>query len=123
MGRPQQEELARSENTDLQPDYAETRIEAHGRRAPDEEDDGAGPVPAENRPGHHPEHEQDQPPPGAMAARLGVPPERRAWGLVARAAGLPFRWGATALDAVARALERIDGDRTPEPDETEAPAP
>ena len=30
------------------------------------------PVPEDNRPGHHPEHEQDRPDPDAFAARFGV---------------------------------------------------
>ena len=38
----------------------------------------AGPVPEDNLPGHHPDHEQDQPDLTAMAERLGaIPPERR----------------------------------------------
>lgn len=111
MGRPQQPELARSENTDLQPDYAETRIEAHGHKAPDREDADEGPVPAENQPGHRPEHEQDKPR-AAMAARLGVLPDRQGWRIITKAVSLPFRWGATVLDAVARGLERLE----PEPD-------
>lgn len=109
MGRPQQPELARSENTDLEPDYAETRIEAHGHRAPEEEDSDRGPVPPENRPGHRPDEEQDKPK-AAMAARLGVLPDHRGWRVVTRAASLPFRWGATILDAVARGLERLDSE-------------
>lgn len=117
MGRPQQPELARSENTDLQPDHAETRIEAHGHRAPDREDADEGPIPEENRPGHRPDEEQDKPR-AAMAARLGVLPDHRGWRVVIRAASLPFRWGATVLDAVARGLERLgpesDRERTRE---------
>lgn len=45
----------------------------------DEGPDGPrGPVPVENQPGHHPPTEQDQPDPGAFAARFGMvedPPE------------------------------------------------
>lgn len=38
----------------------------------------AGPVPEDNLPGHHPDHEQDQPDLTAMAERLGtVPPGER----------------------------------------------
>ena len=33
-----------------------------------------GPVPEDNQPGHHPEHEQDRPDLDAMAARLGAVP-------------------------------------------------
>lgn len=42
-----------------------------------------------------------------MAARLGVLPDHRGWRVAIRAASLPFRWGATVLDAVARGLERL----------------
>lgn len=34
----------------------------------------AGPVPEDNLPGHHPDHEQDQPDLTAMAERLGTVP-------------------------------------------------
>jgi hypothetical protein len=34
-----------------------------------------GPVPADNQPGHHPEHEQDQPDLDAFARRLSIAPE------------------------------------------------
>lgn len=34
-----------------------------------------GPVPEDNRPGHHPEHEQDQPDLDAFARRLSIAPE------------------------------------------------
>jgi hypothetical protein len=42
--------------------------------------DDLGPVPEENRPGHHPEVEQDQPPGEAFARRLGLvaPPDEDA---------------------------------------------
>jgi hypothetical protein len=34
--------------------------------------DDVGPVPEDNRPGHHPDHEQDKPDPDAFARRLGL---------------------------------------------------
>ena len=43
-------------------------------RAP-RESDPIGPVPEDNQPGHHPEHEQDQPDLDAFARRLSIAPE------------------------------------------------
>jgi len=36
-------------------------------------EEGAGPVPEANRPGHRPEHDQDKPEGADVAASLGVP--------------------------------------------------
>lgn len=70
MSNPQQPELARSRKTPAQdPDSVATVVE--GQRQP-EAKGLAGPVPAENQPGHHPETEQDKPDLDAFAARLGV---------------------------------------------------
>lgn len=63
MSDPQQPEIRRSERGD---------VTQEGRRITREEDDPgtkrgrSGPVPPENRPGHHPDEEQDKPtgPPG-----------------------------------------------------------
>lgn len=56
--RPQQEELARSERGKTRPQSWAERSE--GEKDPDREG-GGGPVPEENRPGHHPDREQDKP--------------------------------------------------------------
>jgi hypothetical protein len=71
MGRPQQPELARSGKTPLgDPDSIAGDVEAH--RRPTDDDKRRAPVPEENRPGHHPEQEQDQPDPKELARSLGV---------------------------------------------------
>jgi hypothetical protein len=62
MTKPQQPEVRRSERGESDQDgrrlSREERSETpnEGRR---------GPVPPDNQPGHHPEHEQDKPEPGA----------------------------------------------------------
>lgn len=70
MSNPQQPELARSRKTPAQdPDSVASVVEGQ----PQPEAKGpAGPIPAENQPGHHPEAEQDKPDLDAFAARLGV---------------------------------------------------
>lgn len=114
MGRPQQEELARSGRTDLDPDHAETRIGGRGHRAP--RDEGTAlPVPEENEPGHRPEREQDKPDPEAVARRLGTrPPADRARPTrtataLGTAAGLPLRTAAGAVGGLLRLVERLQG--------------
>lgn len=57
MGRPQQPEIERSGRTAVDQDH--WQVDVDGAAPADEE--GLGPVPEENRPGHHPEHEQDGP--------------------------------------------------------------
>jgi hypothetical protein len=57
MSRPQQPELERSGHTPV--DEARHSKEVAG--APPPGGGKAGPVPPANRPGHHPEAEQDQP--------------------------------------------------------------
>lgn len=98
MGRPQQPELNRSGTTALTPDSFASEREAD---PPHREDEPRGPVPPENRPGHHPEEEQDKPDPGAFAAKAageGRPAEegRSRRSRVARA-----RWAWTGGAAVA----------------------
>lgn len=70
MAKPQQPELRRSGRVEaLDPDATEAIRGADRRRrtsAPD------GPVPADNRPGHHPDRDQDKPDLERFAARLGV---------------------------------------------------
>lgn len=62
MSKPQQPELHRSGRGASDPASAKTKAEVDGK-AP--QSSGAGPVPEENLPGHHPEHEQDKPDLGA----------------------------------------------------------
>jgi hypothetical protein len=68
--RPQQEELARNEHN-------QTRPQAWTERSEGEKDPRgkgrSGPVPEENRPGHHPEREQDQPEDPTMGADQAEP--------------------------------------------------
>lgn len=70
MSNPQQPEIARSRKTPAQdPDSVAGVLEGQdqpGVGGP------AGPVPADNQPGHHPPEEQDKPDLDAFAARLGV---------------------------------------------------
>jgi hypothetical protein len=56
MGRPQQPEIARSGRGATDPASAKSHAAAAGA---DSED--IAPVPPDNQPGHHPEHEQDKP--------------------------------------------------------------
>jgi hypothetical protein len=56
MSTPQQPELARSGHTPADPDHAQELADPTTAR-----DTAAGPVPDENRPGHHPDHDQDKP--------------------------------------------------------------
>ena len=58
MATPQQNELRRSTHNAADPDAAKSDPTA---AAPPESGDAPGPVPEGNRPGHHPEVEQDQP--------------------------------------------------------------
>jgi hypothetical protein len=69
MGRPQQPELYRSGSTPLEPDSVEGQLAAYPRPA---DEPSAGKVPEQNRPGHLPRHEEDQPDPDAVARRLGT---------------------------------------------------
>src|SRR2546423_6230141 len=70
MAKPQQPELHRSGKGATDPASAKAAAEVAGGR---DERAEAGPVPAENQPGHHPQHEQDKPErpprPGARSAR------------------------------------------------------
>ena len=45
------------------------------RSVPEPTHEHLGPEPEENRPGHHPPEEQDQPPLDDFAAKFGIPPE------------------------------------------------
>jgi hypothetical protein len=72
---PQQPEIGRSGRTFLDPDHAEDVLDAEER--PSVSGD-TGTVPPDNRPGHHPAHDQDRPDLDAFAERLGTkrPDER-----------------------------------------------
>lgn len=73
MANPQQPELRRSERVpSLEPDATEA---ARSAQSPPSDSEADGPVPEDQRPGHHPDHEQDQPDAAAFAERLGVVPE------------------------------------------------
>ena len=73
MAKPQQPELRRSGKVAaLDPDATETDLTAHDRPSTKGR---AGKVPAEQRPGHHPDHEQDKPDLDKFAERMGIVPE------------------------------------------------
>lgn len=73
MAKPQQPELRRSGTVPaLDPDATESDLQAH--RRPGDSGTG-GPIPEEQRPGHHPEQDQDKPDLDKFAARLGIVPE------------------------------------------------
>jgi hypothetical protein len=70
MAKPQQPELRRSARVPaLDPDASEAELSGRDRPVSGPQ---VGDVPEEQRPGHHPEHEQDKPDLDAFAARLGV---------------------------------------------------
>jgi hypothetical protein len=56
MGRPQQPEIERSGRTAVDQDHWQAEVGGAGAH-----EGGLAPVPEENQPGHHPEHEQDRP--------------------------------------------------------------
>lgn len=73
MAKPQQPELRRSGFVPaLDPDATESRLDAHDR--PDSSGP-SGPIPEDQRPGHHPDQEQDKPDMDKFAERLGVVPD------------------------------------------------
>ena len=65
MPKPQQPELRRSEYGATSDDSAKSNADVEDLSA----GGGAGPVPEENQPGHHPEHDQDKPDPQAFVDR------------------------------------------------------
>jgi hypothetical protein len=71
MTKPQQPELRRSGRGSTDEDSATTKAQVD-RRAPVDEPGPTGRIPEDNRPGHHPEHEQDQPDPARIAERFGI---------------------------------------------------
>ena len=78
MARPQRPELRRSGTTPAHdPDNIGPRLEANPRpRSSGPE----GPVPEANRPGHHPEHDQDKPDLDAFVERFRTVPAGEASG-------------------------------------------
>ena len=56
MSTPQQPELRRSGRGASDPKSAKGRV-----GGPQDEEGTAGPVPPDNQPGHHPDHDQDKP--------------------------------------------------------------
>lgn len=67
MPKPQQPELRRSGFTVLDPDSIGSDLEAEKDVSTNKV---GGPVPEDNRGGHHPEQEQDKPDDEAFVARL-----------------------------------------------------
>lgn len=68
MANPQQPELARSRRTPaLDPDATEAVLTGQDLPAVD---GPRGPIPVDNLPGHHPEHEQDKPDGDAFLAKM-----------------------------------------------------
>src|SRR5437899_12922065 len=59
MVKPQQPELRRNDRGATSDDATKERLSAPS--APGVDGAGGGPVPEDNRPGHHPDHEQDKP--------------------------------------------------------------
>jgi hypothetical protein len=58
MSRPQSNEIRRSQRGRLEQESWRRKQEAEGRP---KDKDKATPVPEENRPGHHPDREEDRP--------------------------------------------------------------
>lgn len=69
MVKPQQPELARSGQTDLDPDHAAAVLES---QSSPRSTGRTGPVPPDNQPGHQSAQEQDKPSLDDFAARLGM---------------------------------------------------
>lgn len=57
MTRPQQQEIARSDRGEV----VEEAAKAKATSLPMRNEEGMGPVPEENQPGHRPEKDQDKP--------------------------------------------------------------
>lgn len=73
MAKPQQPELRRSGRVPaLDPDASEAKLSAQRTYRGSDPD---GPVPADQRPGHHPANEQDQPDLDKFAERMGIASE------------------------------------------------
>lgn len=73
MSKPQQPEVRRSGRVPaLDPDASEAKLSAQSRPA---NGDTIGDAPADQQPGHHPDHDQDKPDLDRFAERLGVKAE------------------------------------------------
>lgn len=68
MSKPQQPELARSGRGATDPHAVKTELTAPPQGAGERE--LGGPVPADNLPGHHPEHDQDKPDGSAFVEKM-----------------------------------------------------
>ena len=76
MAKPQQPELRRSGRVPaLDPDASEAKLSAEQPHRPSDPD---GPIPEDQRPGHHPDHEQDKPDLDKFAERMGIVPDEEA---------------------------------------------
>jgi hypothetical protein len=68
LAKPQQPELGRSGHSPVvEGQHAREVIQGEGQPGAE---DAPGPVPEANRPGHHPDTEQDKPDPAAFRDRL-----------------------------------------------------
>lgn len=73
MSKPQQPELRRSGRVPaLDPDASEAELSARGRPG---RGTTIGDAPADQQPGHHPDHDEDKPDLDTFAERLGVSAE------------------------------------------------
>src|SRR5688572_32633116 len=111
MTTPQQPELARSRRSEVDPAAAKTRTGGSTT-----EKGRHGPVPEDNLPGHHPEHEQDKPegPPPKPKARRSAPkqpppPTRRDFGFAFEPRMVPFSLAVGVTPLTAR-VEVADGE-------------
>lgn len=118
MTTPQQPEIARSRRSEVDPASAKTRT-----GGPTTEKGRLGPVPEENLPGHHPEHEQDKPegPPPKPKARRSTaerpkqpspppsPPRHRNFGFAFEPRMVPFSLAVGVTPFTAR-VEVADGE-------------
>lgn len=120
MTTPQQPELARSRRSAADPAAAKSKV-----GGPTSEAGNTGPVPEDNLPGHHPEHDQDKPegPPPRPAARRAAtavadrppevrttaPPAPRRFRFVFEPRMLPFS-AALGITPFTSGLELADGE-------------
>ncbi|MDQ1444428.1 MAG: hypothetical protein QOI20_892 [Acidimicrobiaceae bacterium] len=95
MTKPQQPELARSGRSETDPAAAKTRT-----GGPTDQTAPTGPIPEDNLPGHHPEHDQDKPdgPPPRPRARKAATAKA-----TAKVTATATKTAATAVDGPAAA--------------------
>lgn len=70
MAKPQQPELARSGRGAVDPHAVKEQLSAPTKGGDQSAEPGGSPVPEENQPGHHPEHDQDKPSGDAFVAKV-----------------------------------------------------